>query len=694
MANITVKKGLIGQEDINLGTGTFSRAKSDGSAQTITKVNAEQLITLPAGTRTVSTVTDYLANNAVHNVKDYGATGDGTTDDAAAIQLAIDAANTAGGGTVYFPATSDYYLLTSYLTLKSNVSLCGHGSRPELKSATVIGGGYGDIFMPGNLHPDFTEDFTYYTVVTPTAPTTTISVTGNGSKFAVGDQVLVASTANYTSGGGYTIPSYQWNNIVTAVSSDTVDLLYPIDEVVAIKIAVLSDETCRGSVEANFLYNAVIEDLTITTATTGGWVSDSGTLDVEFRNLTVTSKRGVYGNAFQHTTWSNCQFFISDSAGEQSLCSLHTLCHNCSFTFVDKSAASPTGMTIAEQARHITFDHCVFDFSDYVAGVAVFRVINAQAVTLSNSEVLANGTTGLSVIQLGDITDSRGVSTGVVSRELSVVNTSVKAYTFARFVSLFPTDHSSDLELVDCSFYGTPTTEAFTITGTSPCTSSDATIRGCWFDSGAGNIAGTRDFRFTVADTHIAGGFSWETGSTTDYLAKGRFVNLSSDDTNAKRAFKTRTLRTTGIQNANVLDLPMGTALLRYDKYWCELALRSVGSTKARKIEIDLDDDTDTITYALGDFTSAAGEGSQNYRLLVETYITSATQFSVILSWLDDTAGTTTRTFYQGTVANAVTNAFSLRIDSVIGTGPGDEGDSSWIVLNAATGIDSQLYHY
>lgn len=45
-----------------------------------------------------------VSSPAVFNVKSYGATGNGATDDSAAIQNAINAADAAGGGVVYFPA--------------------------------------------------------------------------------------------------------------------------------------------------------------------------------------------------------------------------------------------------------------------------------------------------------------------------------------------------------------------------------------------------------------------------------------------------------------------------------------------------------------------------------------------------------------------------------------------------------------
>jgi polygalacturonase len=58
--------------------------------------------------------------SATFNVRDYGATGNGTTKETSAIAKAIDACTRAGGGTIYFPPGR---YLTGAITLKSNMTL-------------------------------------------------------------------------------------------------------------------------------------------------------------------------------------------------------------------------------------------------------------------------------------------------------------------------------------------------------------------------------------------------------------------------------------------------------------------------------------------------------------------------------------------------------------------------------------------
>lgn len=73
---------------------------------------------------------NWVAHVPYFDVKAYGAKGDGTTDDTAAIQAAIDAAETAGGGIVFFPDGD--YLLTATLTVEAEaILLMGAGRVPS-----------------------------------------------------------------------------------------------------------------------------------------------------------------------------------------------------------------------------------------------------------------------------------------------------------------------------------------------------------------------------------------------------------------------------------------------------------------------------------------------------------------------------------------------------------------------------------
>lgn len=76
----------------------------------------------------------------IYNVADYGAVGDGTSDDSTAIQAALTAAGDEGGGIVYLPRSQFPYLTgTTTLRVPNYVSLKGVGRRASILSYTGTG---------------------------------------------------------------------------------------------------------------------------------------------------------------------------------------------------------------------------------------------------------------------------------------------------------------------------------------------------------------------------------------------------------------------------------------------------------------------------------------------------------------------------------------------------------------------------
>lgn len=77
-------------------------------------------------------------NNNFFNVMDYGAVGDGVTDDTNAFQAALNAAAAAGGGTVYVPG--GYFKIASHLSIADNIELrgCSDGAHHFGVRGTVL----------------------------------------------------------------------------------------------------------------------------------------------------------------------------------------------------------------------------------------------------------------------------------------------------------------------------------------------------------------------------------------------------------------------------------------------------------------------------------------------------------------------------------------------------------------------------
>jgi hypothetical protein len=85
---------------------------------------APERVSPPAGGRVTRSTTDYLANNSVFNVLDYGARRDGS-DDGPAIRRALDAASAAGGTLVFPPGTYSYAKSPNFA--QNNLEILGQG---------------------------------------------------------------------------------------------------------------------------------------------------------------------------------------------------------------------------------------------------------------------------------------------------------------------------------------------------------------------------------------------------------------------------------------------------------------------------------------------------------------------------------------------------------------------------------------
>lgn len=137
--NVVALAGLKGPKGDTGGTGPRGPAGSDASVTASSIAGAMGLSGLSAGDQIAVDTVGADGRPAswkkkardILNVKDFGAKGDGNTDDTAAIQAAIDYAVAAGRRSVYFPAGT--YIVTSPLhaQVKTGTTTVGGATRSK-----------------------------------------------------------------------------------------------------------------------------------------------------------------------------------------------------------------------------------------------------------------------------------------------------------------------------------------------------------------------------------------------------------------------------------------------------------------------------------------------------------------------------------------------------------------------------------
>lgn len=103
-----------------------------GTTQTIGTPAAGTVtdLSVASGSRLYNRINDWV------DVKDYGATGNGVSDDTAAIVLAVNKQAAVGGGMVYFPPGT--YLVSAPISLPGNVSIWGNGAGSIIRAKIAI----------------------------------------------------------------------------------------------------------------------------------------------------------------------------------------------------------------------------------------------------------------------------------------------------------------------------------------------------------------------------------------------------------------------------------------------------------------------------------------------------------------------------------------------------------------------------
>lgn len=143
--NVVALAGLKGPKGDTGGTGPRGPAGSDASVTASSIADAMGLSGLSAGDQIAVDTVGADGRPAswkkkardVLNVKDFGAKGDGSTDDTAAIQAAIDYAVAAGRRSVYFPAGT--YIVTSPLHAQVETGTTTVGGATRSKYAYGMG---------------------------------------------------------------------------------------------------------------------------------------------------------------------------------------------------------------------------------------------------------------------------------------------------------------------------------------------------------------------------------------------------------------------------------------------------------------------------------------------------------------------------------------------------------------------------
>lgn len=625
-----------------------------------------------------------LIENAPVNVCDFGAVGDGVTDDTAAIQAAVDYAYANGKDVVYPADIPAFYNVTVNIVCPPGVSHRGLGGYAKIKNLNTGGSSTMNraVFLTGNLALQLTELLTVYDCGTVDAGTeVTLTTPGDAANFSVGDQVATMSTA-FRLVLGLKLNEYMHLNRVKAINGAVITLEYPIDVSYAGGLARLASVSSSLGTPINiplyFIENCVFENLDIE-APSGPFPGYGGLYNVTFTNCIVKGARTIYGNCFQYCKIDGIQGYFNDVIGEFAQNSLYTSITNSSFSYYeDAVTATPTArFQIGEASRGCSFSGNTVDINKLavVAGNSLFTFNDVQYCNYTDNIVTGDSAaSGLTVCTF--VGRSTGLRCSYNSFSRNVVNMdNVRIFVYFNMVDNSNVQNRAE----DNQFMANSGDFAYSLRLDN---SYDNVVKNNISNFGAIFFNDTVSANNIVSGNFFPSGFSTnETSLNNQYYQQNILRNNASDASQVKQ-----TLALSSVANVNapasttttVYDKNIGTSMASRDAYEFEFYILPTGTANTKPITFKVRNNTDAVD--LNIFSHTIPAPSVGFVVVKAKVVTKPVASGVycFTTVYDVTAGTTT------SYANSFTRpAADKDLSFILTATPGASTDLSFVQVSA-----------
>jgi hypothetical protein len=611
------------------------------------------------------------------SVKQFGAVGDGVTDDLAAIQAAIDYAH-ANGLNVAYPPTNAFYRVSRAIICRPYVSQFGLNGYAKIKNLNTDPSAMTNraVFLAGNLGVEFVHSLTVYNCGTVSVGSqVTLTTPADAANFAVGDQVVTASTA-FSTVLDWKLYDHMHLNRVVAINGATITLKYPVDTSYAggiAKLAQVTTSTQPYNIPLFFAENAVFSNLDLESGSGGVFSGYNACYNVHFKDCIMKGRHAMFGNCYQYCTFDNIQSYWSDKLGEFAQNSIHSSVTNSRFTYFANAAlvADPIlALQIGENSRNCNFTGNTVDVGNIAVtpGYSLFQLLAAQDCQVFGNMILgSNPASQITVASFaGNTVRFRCLGNKVTGNTVKL--NGIRLFAYFSMVDSSNTDNSFDDNLLYANSGALPYSVRFD-------NSYGNFVRGNKSNFGSIYFNDTASSGNLIEGNFFPLGFgAAETSLSNDYYQNNTLRNNESNKSRIKRKIFTKTaanITAAAGVTTTVFDKNVGTSMSLRDEYLFEFFAIPTGNANTKPMTFVLRNNTDATNQTIFSHTTPAG--SVGYVLVRSKVLTKG-------------EGSGLQVFT--TVYDQTTNTTSTYINSF--TRPASSKDLSF-VLEATPGASTSL---